>query len=172
MWVDIISGESISAMLLKGRFRFGSKRSTIVKGIAGLGPNTDSRTPTDRPLMMAACDGYSGCIGVSLSGIQPGSRSVASLLSMSALRIAVTGRQKLYVNLASQSVMKVLAMPTLSSANRRAFSARPSPFAADIWRAATSQLRGRFDWVQYFTASVWAAVRVVLLAPPTVFVSL
>ena len=40
-------------------------------------------------------DGYSGCIGVSFNGVQVGSRSVASLPSMSPLRIAVTGRQKL-----------------------------------------------------------------------------
>ncbi len=91
---------------------------------------------------------------------------------MSALRIAVTGRQKLYVNFASQSVMKVLAMPVLSSANRRAFSARLSFFASESWRAAACQARPRLAWVQYFTASVCAAVRVVLLAPPTVFVSL
>ena len=39
--------------------------------------------------------GYSGCIGVSMKGAHDGSRSVASLPSRSALRIAVTGRQKL-----------------------------------------------------------------------------
>jgi bifunctional non-homologous end joining protein LigD len=29
-----------------------------VNGMAGLGPNTDSRTPTATPQIMAACDGY------------------------------------------------------------------------------------------------------------------
>ena len=45
--------------------------------------------------MIAACEGYSGCIGVAFGGVQPASRSVASLPSWSPLRIAVTGRQKL-----------------------------------------------------------------------------
>ena len=36
-----------------------------------------------------------GCIGVSMKGTQEASRSVASLPSMSPLRIAVIGRQKL-----------------------------------------------------------------------------
>ena len=39
--------------------------------------------------------GYSGCIGVSTSGDHAASGCVASLPSMSPLRIAVTGRQKL-----------------------------------------------------------------------------
>src|SRR5262245_8656012 len=66
-----------------------------VNGMTGLGPNTHSRTPTAVPEMIAACDGYSGCIGVSLNEVHPASRSVASLPSWSPLRIAVTGRQKL-----------------------------------------------------------------------------
>ena len=38
--------------------------------------------------------------------------------------------------------MKVLAMPMLSSANSRAFSAEPNPFAAESWRAASCQAGG------------------------------
>ena len=63
----------------------------------GMGPapiSACSTVPTALETMQCA-HGYSGCIGVSMNGIQPGSRSVASLPSMSPLRIAVTGRQKL-----------------------------------------------------------------------------
>ena len=66
------------------------------------------------------------------------------------------------MNLASQSAMKVLATPMLSRANKRAFSARPSPFTADSWRAAACHAGPRLAWVQNFTASVYAAVRAVL----------
>ena len=65
---------------------------------------TNSIIPTATPQTIVACDGYSGCIGVAFSGTHPASRSVASLSSMSPLRIAVIGRQKLYVNFASQSL--------------------------------------------------------------------
>ncbi len=82
-------------MLLNCRFSVGSMRSDVANGMAGRGPNTDSSTPTATPEMIAACDGYSGCIGVAFNGVQPESRSVASFPSVSPLRIAVTGRQKL-----------------------------------------------------------------------------
>jgi len=72
----------------------GSAVSVTVK-LAGPAPNTDSRTPTPAPVLMLFCDGYSGCIGAASSDAQPASRSVASLPSMSPLRIAVTGRQEL-----------------------------------------------------------------------------
>ena len=42
---------------------------------------------------MACALGYSGCSGASISEVQAGSRAVASLPSMSPLRIALTGRQ-------------------------------------------------------------------------------
>ena len=44
---------------------------------------------------MQCAHGYSGCMEVSMSGAHDGSRYVALLPSMSALRIAVIGRQKL-----------------------------------------------------------------------------
>src|SRR5262245_12566531 len=46
--------------------------------------------------------GYSGCGGVIARAVQLSSGWVAGLPSMSGGRIAVTGRQKLYVYLASQ----------------------------------------------------------------------
>src|SRR2546425_12433764 len=66
-------------MLSNCRVSFGSVISVAVKRMAGLGPNTDSRTVTTTPALIAACDGYSGCIGVAFNGVQLGSRSVASL---------------------------------------------------------------------------------------------
>ena len=66
-------------------------------------------------------DGYSGWSGVGRKGVQAGSASVASLPSVSAARMAVTGRQKLYVYLASQQAIPASANATLSIANKRAF---------------------------------------------------
>src|SRR5262249_29655946 len=50
-------------------------------------------------------DEYDGCAGVASSGVQVGSAAVAGLPSVSAARMAVTGRQKLYRYLASQVAM-------------------------------------------------------------------
>ncbi len=63
----------------------------------GVGPRpiSASSTAPTAPETMQWAQGYSGCIGVSMSGSHAASRSVASLPSMSPLRIAVTGRQKL-----------------------------------------------------------------------------
>src|SRR5262249_51268479 len=46
---------------------------------------------------------YEGWFGVTSSGVQVESARVAALPSLSAARMAVTGRQKLYVYLASQT---------------------------------------------------------------------
>src|SRR5271170_6396802 len=56
-------------------------------------PNTTSITPARLALEMQWAHGYSGCIGVASIGAQAGLRSVAELLSISPLRMAVTGRQ-------------------------------------------------------------------------------
>ena len=58
-------------------------------------PKCRSATAAITAASIAACEGYSGCIGVALSGVHVASRSVASLSSRSPLRIAFTGRQKL-----------------------------------------------------------------------------
>jgi hypothetical protein len=65
---------------------------------------------------MQCAHGYSGCIGVSMNGVHDGSRSVASFPSISPFRIAVTGRQKLYVYLASNTAMTAssVACPTIA----------------------------------------------------------
>src|SRR6185295_3863388 len=71
----------------------------------GVGPEPISAASTAPRVAdtMQWAHGYSGCIGVSMNGVQPGSRSVASLPSRSPLRMAVTGRQRLYVYLASKT---------------------------------------------------------------------
>src|SRR5712692_2533359 len=159
------------AMLVNCRVRRGSARSLTVK-VTGPVPNTDSRMPAPTPPTMAAAAGYSGCIGLAFNDVQPASLSVASLPSRSPLRIAVTGRQRLYRNLASQSAMNTLAMPMLSSARSRALSASPSFFAAESSRAAWFQLGPKLVWAQKRTASACWGVRLVLFAAPSSLVSL
>src|SRR5512144_1581530 len=90
----------------------------------GVGPEpiSASRTAPSDPDTMQCAHGYSGCIGVSMNGVQPGSRSVALLPSMSPLRMAVTGRQRLYVYLASKTAISASSMAIAASANRRALS--------------------------------------------------
>ena len=61
----------------------------------GLLPISAFSTVPSAPARMLCALGYSGCIGVSISGAQVASGSVASLPSSSPLRIAVLGRQKL-----------------------------------------------------------------------------
>jgi hypothetical protein len=69
-----------------------------------------------------------------MNGSYAGSRSVAPLPSKSALRIAVTGGQKLYVYLASKTAISASAPAMAARANRRAFSSPFSCFAAESWR--------------------------------------
>src|SRR5258707_9121611 len=76
-------------------------------------PSTALTTPATLPLRMQWAQGYSGCVGVSPSGCQVASRSVAGLPSISPLRIAVTGRQKLKWYLASNTAINasLIAIP-------------------------------------------------------------
>src|SRR4030095_9794284 len=98
----------------------------------GVGPEPTpaaSTAPSDADTMQWA-HGYSGCIGVSMNGIQPGSRA-----SPSALRIAVTGRPKLYVYLASNTAISASSMAMAASASRRALSLGSRPGAVATERA-------------------------------------
>ena len=91
----LFCSSSISAMLLNGRFRFASKASAIVNGMAGLGSelrlkNSDRQTADDA--------GLGWIFRMHRRVIQRDPAGIAlgrSLPSMSPLRIAVTGRQKL-----------------------------------------------------------------------------
>ena len=69
----------------------------LVIAISGMSsvPSAALITPETLPLRMQCAHGYSGCIGVLSIGCQVASRSVAGLPSISPLRIAVIGRQKL-----------------------------------------------------------------------------
>jgi hypothetical protein len=85
---------TISESRLKLRVTPGAVGVVILTvGIAS--PKKALRTEAADDSEMQWAHGYSGCIGVGMSGSQAASRSVASFPSMSPLRIAVTGRQKL-----------------------------------------------------------------------------
>src|SRR5439155_24805793 len=86
-------------------------------------------------LTQAWADGYSGWSGVGRKGVQAGSASVASLPSVSARGMAVTGRQNRYVYLLSQQAMVASTMARFSRAKSRAFSTRPVWLCADTLRA-------------------------------------
>src|SRR5690348_772387 len=66
------------SMLANLRVIFGSARSLTVNGTLAAPGITSARIAADAPATIAACEGYSGCIGVAFSDAQPASRSVAS----------------------------------------------------------------------------------------------
>src|SRR5262249_8878342 len=92
------------------------------------------------------------------------------LPSWSAERIAVTGRQKLSANLASQQATAASARAVSSMAKSRASSRSPS------WRRRATAAAISFQWpgggavpelsFQNSAIWVWSGVRVVLLAAP------
>src|SRR5262245_671308 len=96
--------------------------------------SASSTAPSDADTMQCA-QGYSGCIGVSMNGVQLGSRSVALLPSRSPLRMAVTGRQKLYVYLASNTASSASSIAIAAVARSRALSVTSRPGAAATERA-------------------------------------
>src|SRR5262245_35320936 len=116
-------------------------------------------------------DEYDGCAGVAISGVQVGSAAVAGLPSVSAARMAVTGRQKLYVYLVSQVAMYASAPARFMSANSRAFCDRVKPWASDTLAAIWFQWRGDGS-AQNRAISVPSALRMVLLAAPSSLTSL
>src|SRR5215813_14677612 len=83
-------------------------------------PNRLCRTTAAAADVMQWAHGYSGCIGVSPSGTHDASRGVAALPVVSALRIAVSGRQKLYAYLASITAMMASLPAMATRASRRA----------------------------------------------------
>src|SRR5262245_53623455 len=98
--------------------------AALVIEITGISPapsSASSTAPTAADEMQCA-QGYSGCSGVSSSGTQPVSASVASLPSISARRIAVIGRQKPYSYFASNTATNESMAATFTSANKRARS--------------------------------------------------
>src|SRR2546422_7045157 len=104
------------------------------------------------------------------SGLHDGSAIVSGLQSMSAARIAVTGRHWLYRNLASHDAMKASAPAMLSRANARAFSDSVLPCAIETWRAAGFQFCGAVA-IQKRARLVCACVRLTLVADPISLIS-
>jgi len=112
-------------------------RSIAPIGIAKSEPNTELITASAAPLKVLCPDIYSGKGGVVTSGSHWGSAVVLGLLSVSAWRIAVTGRHKLYSYLASQQLIAASARAIFSRANNRALSSSDLPPRAEaswaIW---------------------------------------
>src|SRR6478672_9243424 len=75
---------------------------------------------------------YDGWLGVLRYGAQVGSGAVASLPSVSAARIAVIGRQKLKVYLASQTAKLASAWARLMRANSLASCTSELPYRCEI----------------------------------------
>src|SRR5262245_45764313 len=67
-------------------------------------PSSAASTVPSEAETMQCAHGYSGCMGVSMNGSQTASR-VAGSSPLRPLRMAVTGRQKLYVYLASNTAI-------------------------------------------------------------------
>src|SRR5947209_19287549 len=83
-------------------------------------PNSFGSTAVAAPHPHEWRDGYSGCPGVANSGVHAASTAVAEFQSVSALRMAVMGRQKLYVYFASQHAMAASAIAMFIAASSRA----------------------------------------------------
>src|SRR6476469_10247014 len=99
----------------------GAVALVIVTGVMS-SPSTPRSTAETAADEMQCAHGYSGCIGVSPSGRHEASRGVELLLVWSAFRIAVTGRHRLYVYLASNTAMYA-SFPAIDvNANSRAQS--------------------------------------------------
>src|SRR5438552_15192905 len=117
---------AVAEKLVNDRVTPGRLSELKVKEMASV-PKKAARTAALAPLTPLWPEVYDGWFGVTSSGVQAGSAAVSGLPSVSAARIAVTGRQKLYVYLASQTAIAASAWVTLSRANRRAFCASELP---------------------------------------------
>src|SRR5712692_9130264 len=122
-------------------------------------------------LTQAWADGYSGWSGVGRKGVQAGSASVASLPSVSARGMAVTGRQNRYVYLLSQQAMLASTMARFSRANSRTFSTSPVRLWADTVRATRFHI-GSDGSASHSAIWVCSAVRSALFTLPSRLVSL
>src|SRR5689334_2996775 len=134
-------------------------------------PSTPRSTAATAADEMQCAHGYSGCIGVSPSGTQLRSRGVAGLPVRSALRIAVTGRHRLYVYFASNTAMNASAAAIETSACTRARSVRSSFDAASACCTTWFHVPGPV-MNQKRATSVWLGVRTVLVSAPTSRISL
>src|SRR5512134_46597 len=133
----------------------------------GVGPvpiSACSTAPSDADKMQCA-HGYSGCIGVSMKGVQPESRA-----SPSALRMAVIGLQKLKAYFASKTAISASSMAIAAKAKKRALSvtSRPGAFATE---RATGQYTAGAVASQNFAMAVCSCVRLEPFIAPSALTS-
>src|SRR4030095_8731134 len=132
--------------------------------------SASSTAPSDADTMQWA-HGYSGCMGVSMNGVQLGARAVASLPSTSPLRMAVTGRQRLYVYFASKTATSASSIAIAAIARSRAFSVTSRPGVAAPGRAPVQETAGAVA-SQNLAMAVCSGLRWVLFFPPIALISL
>src|SRR5262245_38598953 len=142
----------------------------LTSGISAV-PNAALMAAATAQLTSHCAHGDSGCIGVLSIGCQVASRSVAGLSSISPLRIAVTGRQKSYWYLLSNTAMPASAAATATSAMKRAQSITLISFAFANCRTIGSALCGPV-MSQKRASSVCRADRLMLVLAPRSFISL
>src|SRR5689334_22162034 len=106
--------------------------------------------------------------GVSSSGVQAASGSVAGLPSFAASWIAVTGRQDFQCALSLWHAITASAVDSPTWANSRALSSADSPWPV----ASARSIASCGTEAHQRAASVWSAVRVVLVREPTDLTSL
>src|SRR5438067_3267826 len=94
---------AVAEKLANDRVTPGRPSELKVKGMASV-PKKAASTAADAPLTPLWPELYDGWAGVTRNGAQAVSAVVPGLPSVSAARMAVTGRQKLYLYLASQMV--------------------------------------------------------------------
>src|SRR4051812_13752462 len=126
------------------------------------------RESATAPVKQPCAEGYSGCAGVLASGVQLGSGAVAGFPSIPPLRMAVTGRQKLYWYLAFQHPINASAELVQTRANKRAVSARSRPYAPARLRNARAYCAAVFS-IQNRAISICFGVRTLLSAAPKIF---
>src|SRR5262245_41231897 len=126
------------------------------------------RTWAIAPVSSLWADGYSGCGGVARKESQFGSGVIRN---PSALRMALIGRQKLYVYFESQQAIAASAAAMFKRANIRAVSKMDSFLAAATWLAIGFQIAVA-DAGHHIATSVSGAIRTTLFWTPMSFTSL
>ena len=119
------------------------------------------------PLISLWAEGYSGNGGVARKGTQFGSGVIRN---PSALRIALIGRQKLYVYFVSQQAIAASAAAMFRRANNRAFSEIDRPLPAATWLAIGFQMITA-DGGHHIATSVSRPRRTALFWAPRSFTS-
>src|SRR5262247_1774973 len=116
------------------------------------------RTCAIAPLISLWADGYSGCAGVARKESQFGSGVIRN---PSALRMALIGRQKLYVYFESQQAIAASAEAMFKRANIREVSKIDSFLATATWLAIGFQINVA-DEAHHIAMSVSGPIRTTL----------